>query len=829
MKKFLSIILAILMIVTTMPMAFAADRTLTIEMTDEFGDGWNGAAIEILKIADGEYVKVDETTVPSGSTKIYEQVFSDEEEYVLSWKKGSFDAECSFVIKVNGKTIFEITGADKLESNTIVFPFCNHDYTDSVCINCGMACIHAVFTDSVCDDCDFVCEHEGQNKSPCEICKAKIHICYDKGLDEFCDGCGKPLAIKILTSDNYNLFVDGERLDGNLLSGSYRLGGNITTKSSSIVIDYETDITIDLNGYEWNLTNGGFYLCSDLSIHDTSVEQSGKAISSRNVVYISTYDDEYYPTFSLYGGTLETTTERTTIESMFGSSNLYSGKIKSKGYAVSFYPRYPITINIDDVIFECGEGYSQIKIPALNELPQAIIDVSDYEGGNLAVDYTSSDFYVGKNTVFTGIENAEEAVKYTINLKELSSRTDIFLEKMEYDEATGEKFFCIAANAFTQQPSNDNNYTVEFNNSAATFQWDEVEETATGTYTVDSQKALFTYDAKAGDVLSVDTKSEFSFVEITVGSKIITLYDNLYDRIKSYSYIFESDETVDVEISYIYTEIPVELEFRVIRKTALDGETGKTLKNPECGKSYWCEATVYENVYYSDVVMGHNDNLVKVDAKAKTCSTIGWDAYEYCTECDYTTYVVIPASHDIEKVDAQAPTCTEIGWDAYEYCTECDYTTCVEKEALNHKDTLVKVDVKAPTCTEIGWDAYEYCTACDYTTYVEIPENGHTALDAVTENEVAAECGKEGSYDLVVYCDVCEDELSRETVTVDALTHVDADGDYKCDNGCGHKFEKPEEPTDDVCEDCGKVHTNFFSEIICFFTRIINFIKNLFK
>ena len=50
MKKFLSITLAILMIVTTIPFAFAAERTLTIEMKDNFGDGWNNAAIEILKI-----------------------------------------------------------------------------------------------------------------------------------------------------------------------------------------------------------------------------------------------------------------------------------------------------------------------------------------------------------------------------------------------------------------------------------------------------------------------------------------------------------------------------------------------------------------------------------------------------------------------------------------------------------------------------------------------------------------------------------------------------------------------------------------------------------
>ena len=42
--------------------------------------------------------------------------------------------------------------------------------------------------------------------------------------------------------------------------------------------------------------------------------------------------------------------------------------------------------------------------------------------------------------------------------------------------------------------------------------------------------------------------------------------------------------------------------------------------------------------------------------------------------------------------------------------------------------------------------------------------------------------------------------------------------------------DTPDEPTDedDTCADCGNVHTNFFSEIFCFFVRIINFIKKLF-
>lgn len=42
---------------------------------------------------------------------------------------------------------------------------------------------------------------------------------------------------------------------------------------------------------------------------------------------------------------------------------------------------------------------------------------------------------------------------------------------------------------------------------------------------------------------------------------------------------------------------------------------------------------------------------------------------------------------------------------------------------------------------------------CTYITYVEIPENGHTPLEAVKENEVAPKCDVAGSYDLVVYCD----------------------------------------------------------------------------
>ena len=115
---------------------------------------------------------------------------------------------------------------------------------------------------------------------------------------------------------------------------------------------------------------------------------------------------------------------------------------------------------------------------------------------------------------------------------------------------------------------------------------------------------------------------------------------------------------------------------------------------------------------------------VQHEAKAPTCTTIGWDAYETCSRCDYTTYVEKTAKgHDRVSHDAKAPTCTTIGWDAYDTCSRCDYTTYVEKTAKGHD--RVSHDAKAPTCTTIGWDAYDTCSRCDYTTYVELPALGH--------------------------------------------------------------------------------------------------------
>ena len=213
----------------------------------------------------------------------------------------------------------------------------------------------------------------------------------------------------------------------------------------------------------------------------------------------------------------------------------------------------------------------------------------------------------------------------------------------------------------------------------------------------------------------------------------------------------------------------------------------------------------------------NNHDLVHHDAKAPTCTEIGWNEYDACQRegCDYTTKVEIPAlKHKLVHHDAKAPTCTEIGWDEYDTCSRCDYTTKVELLALKHK--LVHHDAKAPTCTEIGWDEYDACQreGCDYTTKVEIPAPGHD----YTEKVVKPTCGK-GGYTLHT-CKKCHDSYKdHQTKTLlhwygEWTSNGDGTHSATCKRkDCKHvsKTEcaivefKQDEATRTLCPVCGNV------------------------
>ena len=66
----------------------------------------------------------------------------------------------------------------------------------------------------------------------------------------------------------------------------------------------------------------------------------------------------------------------------------------------------------------------------------------------------------------------------------------------------------------------------------------------------------------------------------------------------------------------------------------------------------------------------------------------------------------------------------------------------------------------------------EHEIATPYYTTILAPIHQHTPAEAVIENEVPATCTTDGSYDTVVYCSECGEELSRETITVPATGHA---------------------------------------------------------
>ena len=150
----------------------------------------------------------------------------------------------------------------------------------------------------------------------------------------------------------------------------------------------------------------------------------------------------------------------------------------------------------------------------------------------------------------------------------------------------------------------------------------------------------------------------------------------------------------------------------------------------------------------------------EVDTASCTGGTATCTAKAVCEACGGEYGEKDPNNHALVHPSAKAPTCTEIGWDAYDLCVRCGYTTRKELPALNHD--LVRHVAQAPTCTEKGW-AYDTCSRCDYTTYAELPALNHD-YQAVT---VEPTCETDGY--TIFTCSRCKDSYTADPT--DKLGH----------------------------------------------------------
>jgi len=204
-------------------------------------------------------------------------------------------------------------------------------------------------------------------------------------------------------------------------------------------------------------------------------------------------------------------------------------------------------------------------------------------------------------------------------------------------------------------------------------------------------------------------------------------------------------------------------------------------------------------------------NCYKVDTASCTGGTATCTAKAVCEACGGEYGEKDPNNHALVHPSAKAPTCTEIGWDAYDLCVRCGYTTRKELPALNHD--LVRHVAQAPTCTEKGW-AYDTCSRCDYTTYAELPALNHD-YQAVT---VEPTCETDGY--TIFTCSRCKDSYTADPT--DKLGHQfgawspNGTGSQSADclrQGCAHTgstdcrkftFRTAEGETLTFCPVCGQ-------------------------
>ena len=222
-------------------------------------------------------------------------------------------------------------------------------------------------------------------------------------------------------------------------------------------------------------------------------------------------------------------------------------------------------------------------------------------------------------------------------------------------------------------------------------------------------------------------------------------------------------------------------------------------KPATCTQIGWEEYEACTRCNYStlkiDVAIGHS--LTFHEKQDPTCTEIGWTDYKSCSDCDFSTYLELEATgHSIVSRDKKDPTCTEIGWEAYEFCSNCDHTTYSELEATGH--STVPHVAKEPTCTEVGWEAYETCSKCDHTTYVEIKKLGH---DAIKHEKQEATCTENG-WEEYFTCSRCDYSTTFKEIPM------------------GHKYTSIVTPptclnggyTTHTCSECGDTYKDAFTD-----------------
>lgn len=226
-------------------------------------------------------------------------------------------------------------------------------------------------------------------------------------------------------------------------------------------------------------------------------------------------------------------------------------------------------------------------------------------------------------------------------------------------------------------------------------------------------------------------------------------------------------------------------------------------------KSIHCILCDFQKDVTAVDVIDHNYNDL---VTPPTCTSQGYTTHT-CSRCgdsyvdDYIDVIAHTPSETV-KENEKVAACTENGsYDSVVYCAICKGELSRETKVIEKLGHDYRSVVTPPTCTEQGYTTHT-CTRCS-DNYKDNYTNalGHTPGTAVKENEKAATCTANGSYDSVVYCTACGAEISRETKTITKFGH-----DYKSVVTAPTCTEKGY--TTYTCSRCGDSYVDDYTNVL---------------
>ncbi|MCR4661626.1 MAG: leucine-rich repeat protein [Clostridia bacterium] len=108
----------------------------------------------------------------------------------------------------------------------------------------------------------------------------------------------------------------------------------------------------------------------------------------------------------------------------------------------------------------------------------------------------------------------------------------------------------------------------------------------------------------------------------------------------------------------------------------------------------------------------HTHDFVHHAKKEPTCTEIGWDEYDVCSKCGYSTYKELSKIDHSPVIDEGYPaTCTSNGLTDGSHCSVCGETIVSQKTILARHNIVTEPTIEA-TCDNIGFTEKQYCSIC---------------------------------------------------------------------------------------------------------------------